>query len=125
MVVIGIVIAFIGLLFIVSFAISRATCRTRTEATVSKLEAKTMKLRGKTVGDYRPVFTYTVNGEEYTYKAEISTSRKNRFTVGQKEFIFINEKHPNEARYGSNTGFLIFGIVCFLTGAAFTVLSFM
>ncbi len=124
MIVFGIVITFIGLLFIVSFAISRVTCKTRIEATVSKLATKTIKLRGTTVVEYTPVFTYTVNGKEYTYKAEMSTIRKNRFSVGQKAFVFINETRPNEARYGSNLGILLFGLVCFLIGAIFIVLSF-
>lgn len=123
MIIIGIIIAVIGLLFIVAFSISRTRCKTRIEATVSKLATKSMKLRGRTVTDTTPIFTYTVNGEKYTYKAEMSTANRKRFTVGQKEFIFVNEKHPNEARYGSNLGFLLCGILCFLLGATFIVLS--
>ncbi len=122
---IGIVIDVIGLLFIIAYAISRARCKTRIEATVSRLATKSMKLRGRTITDTTPVFAYTVNGEKYTYKAEMSTTNRKRFTVGQKEFVFINEKHPNEARYGSNFGFLLCGIICFLIGATFIVLSFL
>ena len=125
MIVFGIIIAVIGSIFIVAFAISRARCKTRIEATVSRLATKSMKLRGRTVTDTTPIFTYTAGGEEYTYKAEMSTSNRKRFTVGQKEFIFINEKHPNEARYGSNFGFLLCGIVCVLLGTAVIVLSMM
>ncbi len=123
MIILGIIIAVIGLLLIVAFAISRATCKTRIEATVSRLATKSMKFRGRTVTDTTPIFTYTVNGEEYTYKAEMSTTNRKRFAVGQKEFIFINEKRPNEARYGNNSGFLLCGIVCFLLGAMVIVLS--
>ncbi len=125
MTVIGIVLSVIGLLFILAFAISRAACRTRIEATVSKLATKSMKFRGRTVTDTTPIFTYTVGGKEYTYKAEMSTTNRKRFTVGQKEVIYINKKHPNEARYGSNFGFLLCGIVCVLLGTAVIVLSFM
>lgn len=87
-------------------------------------KTKVCKLRGRTVTDTTPIFTYTVNGVEYTYKAEMSTTNRNRFSVGQKEFIFINENHPNEARYGSNLGFLLWGIVCLLLGTAVIVLLF-
>ena len=123
MIVIGIIIAVIGLLFVVAFAISRARCKMRIEATVSRLATKSMKLRGRTVTDTTPIFTYTVNGKEYTYKAEMSTTNRKRFAVGQKEFIYINEKKPEEARFGNNLGFLLFGICCVLVGALFIVLA--
>ena len=124
MTIVGIILTAIGALLIVAFAISRARCKTRIEATVTKLSTKSVKLRGRTVTDTTPIFSYTVNGEEYTYKAEMSTVNRKRFAVGQKEFIFINEKHPNEARYGSNFGFLLCGIVCFLLGTAVIALAF-
>ena len=123
MIIIGSVITIIGLLFVVAFATSRAKCKTRTQATVSRLATKSIKLRGRTVTDITPIFTYTVNGKEYTYKAEMSTTNRKRFTVGQKEFIYINEKKPEEARFGNNLGFLLFGICCVLVGALFIVLS--
>lgn len=123
MFVIGIIIAVIGLLFVVAFAISRARCKMRIEATVSRFATKSMKLRGSTVTDTTPIFTYTVNGKEYTYKAEMSTTNRKRFTVGQKEFIYINDKNPEEARFGNNFGFLLFGICCVLVGAVFIVLA--
>ena len=123
MIIIGSVITIIGLLFVVAFVISRARCKTRTEATVSRLATKSIKLRGRTVTDTTPIFTYTVNGKEYTYKAEMSTTNRKRFTVGQKEFIYINDKHPEEARFGNNLGFLLFGFCCVLVGAVFIVLS--
>lgn len=125
MFVIGIIISVIGLLFVVAFAISRARCKMRIEATVSRLATKSIKLRGRTVTDTAPTFTYTVNGKEYTYKAEMSTTNRKRFTVGQKEFIYINDKHPEEARFGNNLGFLVFGICCVLVGTFFIVLSVM
>ncbi len=123
MIAIGIIIAVGGLLFIVAFGISRARCKTRIEATVCKLATKSMKLRGRTVTDTTPIFSYSVNGKEYTYKAEMSTASRKRFCVGQKEFIYINEKHPEEARFGSNLRFLLCGIVLFLLGAALIALS--
>lgn len=123
MIVVGIIISVIGLLFVVAFAISRARCKMRIEATVSRLATKSMKLRGRTVTDTTPIFTYTVNGKEYTYKAEMSTANRKRFAVGQKEFIYINDKHPEEARFGNNLGFLVCGICCVLVDALFIVLS--
>ena len=123
MIVIGIIIAVIGSLFVVAFAITGARCKTRIEAIVSRLATKSVKLRGSTVTDTTPIFTYTVNGKEYIYKAEMSTTNRKRFAVGQKEFIYINDKHPEEARFGNNLGFLIFGICCVLVGALFIVLS--
>lgn len=123
MIVVGIIISVIGLLFVVAFAISRARCKMRIEATVSRLATKSMKLRGSTITDTTPIFTYTVNGKEYTYKAEMSTTNRKRFTVGQKEFIYINDKNSEEARFGNNFGFLLFGICCVLVGAVFIGLT--
>ncbi len=123
MIIIGIIITAIGLLFVVAFAFGRARCKMRIEATVSRLATKSIKLRGSTLTDTTPIFTYSVNGKEYTYKAEMSTINRKRFAVGQKEFIYINDKHPEESRFGNNLGFLFFGICCVLVGALFIVLS--
>ena len=123
MIIVGIIIAVIGALLVVAFAGSRVRCKMRIEATVSRLATKSMRLRGSTLTETTPVFTYTVNGKEYTYKAEMSTANRKRFAVGQKEFIYINDKNPEEARFGSNLGFLAFGICCVLVGALFIVLS--
>lgn len=123
MIVIGIIISVIGLLFVVAFATSRSKCKMRIEATVSRLATKSMKLRGRTVTDITPIFTYTVNGKEYTYKAETSTTNRKKFAVGQKEFIYINDKHPEEARFGNNLGFLFCGFVFILLGAVVIALS--
>ena len=125
MLVLGIVLTVIGLLLIAAFLISRIRCRTETEAVVTKVIEKKSYHRGWTIWDCTPVFTYTVNGQEYTAKAESSTSNPKKFSVGQKLTIFTDAKHPENMRYGSNVGFCIAGIVIALLGIGIIVLYFM
>ena len=125
MIIIGIIIAVFGLLLIVSFMISRIKCRTETKAVIVKIIEKKSYHRGRTIIDCTPVFTYTVNGKEYTSKAESSTSNPKKYFVGQEVIVFTDANDPGVVRFGSNTGFGVAGAVIALLGIFVIVLCFM
>lgn len=123
MIVVGIILAAIGLLLIIAFICNRLKCRIKVEASVKKLAEQSVTLRGSTVKQYIPVFIYMVDGVTYTASANTATTKKDKFTVGQKLTIHANPKNPSSIRYGSNLGFLLAGLVFAGLGALFIVLS--
>lgn len=125
MIFVGIVLTLIGILLIISFLMSRIRCTAPIEATVAELSEKKRFFRGRTITDYTPVFEYNVEGEKYSHKADSSTTQKGKFFKGQKVTVFIDPKHPEKARYGSNTGFCAAGIVFAAAGIFVLALWFM
>lgn len=119
----GIVILTIGTLLIFAFLMSRIRCRTETEAIVSKIIVKKRYFRGRTLKDYTPVFEYSVNGKKYTYKADSSTRNPNKFFKGQYLNVFLDPRHPETARYGSNAVYCIAGCIFAAVGIFFLILS--
>ena len=119
----GIVILTIGTLLIFAFLMSRIRCRTKTEAIVSKIIVKKRYFRGRTLKDYTPVFEYSVNGKKYTYRADSSTRNPNKFFKGQYLNIFLDPRHPETARYGSNAVYCIAGCIFAAVGIFFLILS--
>ena len=124
MIVLGIILALVGVLLIAAVINSKGKCTMRVEATVSSLIVKAMPRRGYTVDYYTPIFTYTVDGKEYSTKADLFTKDKKLFAVGQKATVLVNPADPAMMRYGSTAGFLITGIVLALAGLFFLVLCF-
>lgn len=116
--IIGIILALIGLLLVVAFVSSRVRCTVKTEATVTSLSVKKLPLRGGSINQYTPVFTYTANGKAYTAKADQATFQANRFSVGEKLTVFVNPNDPANVRYGNNLGFLIAGFLLAAAGIA-------
>lgn len=125
MIILGIILTVIGILLLVSFFISHIRCRTETEAAVSKVIVKEHYHRGRTIKDCTPVFTYTVNGKEYTAKSEHSTRDPKKYFVGQKHIIFTDADHPESIRHGSDAGYGIAGVVIALLGIGIIVLYFL
>ncbi|MCQ2355052.1 MAG: hypothetical protein MJ102_08160 [Clostridia bacterium] len=64
-------------------------------------------MKGRTISECTPVFSYTVNGKEYTAKTDRSYSYPKKFSVGRKLIVFTDADHPEKVRYESNTGFCI------------------
>ena len=122
--IVGMILSVIGILLIVAFLMSRLRCRTLTRAAVSKISEQKRYYKGRVITDYIPVFEYSVNGKKYTYKADSSTRDPNRFYIGQELNLYIDAKHPETARYGSNAGYCIAGILFAAVGIFFLVLAF-
>lgn len=119
MIVLGIILSIIGILLIVSFVSSRVKCTTKVEATVTKLKVKTFSVRGRTVKQYTPVVTYTVDGKEYTKETLVQTRNPDKYTVGEKLSIYTDLNDPKNMRFGSEIGFLVAGIVFASAGIFF------
>ena len=124
MLIFGIILIIIGFLLLLAFMFSRIKCRTETEAVVVKIIEKKHFYKGRTIKDCTPVFAYTVNGKEYTAKSDHSTSKPNKFTVGQKLTIFTDADHPESIRHGSNMGYCAAGIIFASLGIFITVMVF-
>lgn len=123
MIVLGSVLLIIGGLLIISFILNKTKCRTKVEATVSKIEVKKTPLRGTTLKQYTPVFTYMLNSNKHTVKADILTSKKEMFFIGQSITIFVNPNNPESVRYAHNWGFLLTGIALALVGGLIFILT--
>ncbi len=124
MIVLGIVLAVIGILLLAAFLISRIRCRTETEAEIVRIIEKKQYFRGRTVRDCRPVFRYVVNGKEYTAKSDHSTSDPKKYAVGQKMTVYTDAARPENVRDGSNAGYCIAGILFLAAGIFVIVLCF-
>ncbi len=123
--IVGLLLSLVGLLLLVSFVFSRIKCTVETEATVSDVISKSTFWRGKTLWQCTPVFTYYVDGKEYSGKADFSVSDPKKFTVGQSVRIFVNKKSPIEFRCGSNAGIVILGILLLAAGLVLCICFFL
>lgn len=123
MIVLGSVLLIIGGFLIISFILNKTKCRTKVEATVSKIEVKKTPLRGTTLKQYTPVFTYMLNSNKHTVKADILTSKKEMFSVGQKLTVFVDPNNPETVHYGHNWRFLFSGIAFALFGGLIFILT--
>lgn len=124
MIVLGIVLTVIGFLLLCAFFSGRIRCRTATEAVIVRIIEKKRYFKGRTIRECTPVFSYTVNGKEYTAKTDRSYSDPKKFAVGQKLIVFTDDDQPERVRYGSNTGFCITELIFALAGIFIIVLVF-
>lgn len=125
MIVLGIILALLGCLLLSSVLYTKIQCRTRVEAVVSRVEQKKLPVRGGSKTLYTPVFSYTVDGKKYTVKADLTTKDAKRYGAGQKEFVFIDSRHPDIMGYGSTFGFFLTGLCLLAIGVAILVLCFL
>lgn len=125
MLVIGIILALLGLLLLIAFVLSNVRCKKATEATVVKLVDKKQYVRGRTVHLITPVFGYSVDSKEYTVKADFSVSSEKKFYVGKKVTVYLDPKHPEAVRYGHYVGYGLAGLILLALGAFVIVLCFM
>lgn len=125
MIVLGIILALVGVLLVAAHGYNRRNCTMRVEATVSDLAVKKMPRKGYYVNYYTPVFSYTVDGKAYSTKADLSTKDGKLFAVGQKATVLVNPADPAMMRYGSTLGFLLTGVVLALIGIGIIVVYFL
>jgi len=113
----GIVLFLAGCLCILALIMSRIRCRTIVTAAVSDLIEIKYKLRGSTIIEYRPVFTFLFNGEEYTVTADFSSRRRYRYEIGSMIRIHIDPGDPSRIYTGNELSVIIFGIAGLLAGS--------
>ena len=91
-VVVGIILDCIGLLLLMAKVMTYLKCTVPINATVVRLEKEYTFFRGVEHTHYRPVVSYTVDGNSYTEKAYFRTYRKTKYPIGSQISIYYNPK---------------------------------
>ena len=115
--VVGIIIAAIGLLLIMVKVLTYIKCTVPINATVVKLEKEYTFFRGVEHTHYRPVVRYVVDGKSYTEEAYFKTYRKTEYPIDSKMEICYNPKNPEEIRFVGHPFPLHIGTVFLFIGA--------
>ena len=115
--VVGIILAGIGLLLLTAKVMTYIKCTVPINATVVKLEKEYTFFRGVEHTHYRPIVGYVVDGNNYTEKAYFRTYRKTEYPIGSKMEICYNPKNPEEIRFVGHPFPLHIGTVFLFIGA--------
>ena len=115
--VVGIIIAAIGLLLIMAKVLSYIQCTVPVKATVVRLKMDYTSFRGIAYTFYHPVVEYVVDGKSYTQKAYFRTCLKTKYPIGSQIRICYNPKKPKEMRFVGHLFPLPLGLVFLLIGA--------
>lgn len=115
--VVGIILAGIGLLLIMAKIMTYIKCTVPINATVVKLEKEYIHFRGVKNTYYRPVVRYVVDGKSYTEEAYFRTRRKTKYPVDSEIKICYNPKNPEEMRFVGHLFPLPIGLVFLFIGA--------
>ena len=115
--VVGIILAGIGLLLLTAKVMTYINCTVPINATVVKLEKEYTFFRGVEHTHYRPIVGYVVDGNNYTEKAYFRTYRKTEYPIGSKMKIYYNPKKPEEMRFVGHLFPLHIGTVFLFIGA--------
>ena len=115
--VVGIILAGIGLLLLTAKVMTYIKCTVPINATVVKLEKEYTFFRGVEHTHYRPIVGYVVDGNNYTEKAYFRTYRKTEYPIGSKMKIYYNPKTPEEMRFVGHLFPLHIGTVFLFIGA--------
>ena len=116
--VVGIILAGIGLLLLTAKVMTYIKCTVPINATVVKLEKEYTFFRGVEHTHYRPIVGYVVDGNNYTEKAYFRTYRKTEYPIGSKMEICYNPKNPEEIRFVGHPFPLPLGLVFISIGGA-------
>ena len=115
--VVGIIIAAIGLLLIMAKVLTYIKCTVPINATVVKLEKEYTFFRGVEHTHYRPIVGYVVDGKSYTEEAYFRTYRKTKYPIDSEMKICYNPKKPEEMRFVGHLFPLHIGTVFLFIGA--------
>ena len=115
--VVGIIIATIGLLLLAAKVMTYIKCTVSMNAPVVKLETDETYFRGVKHTYYHPVVEYIVDGNNYTEKAYFRTYRKTKYPIDSEMKIYYNPKRPEEMRFVGHPFPLPLGLVFLFIGA--------
>lgn len=115
--VVGIILAGIGLLLIMAKIMTYIKCTVPINATVVKLEKEYTFFRGVEHTHYRPIVGYVVDGKSYTEEAYFRTYRKTKYPIASEIKICYNPKNPKEMRFVGHLFPLHIGLVFLFIGA--------
>ena len=114
--VVGIILAGIGLLLIMAKVMTYIKCTVPINATVVKLEKEYTFFRGVEHTHYRPIVGYVVDGKSYTEEAYFRTYRKTKYPIDSEIKICYNPKNPEEMRFVGHPFPLPIGLVFLFIG---------
>ena len=114
--VVGIIIAAVGLLLIMAKVFSYIQCTVPINATVVRLKKDYTTFRGTTCTYYHPVVEYVVDGKSYTQMASFRTLRVTKYQVNSQMKICYNPKKPELIRFVGHPFPLPLGVVLLLIG---------
>ena len=123
--VVGIMIAAIGLLLIMAKVFTYIQCTVPINATVVRLEKDYTYFRGITYTYYHPVVEYIVDGKSYTQTAPFRTLRKRKYAIDSKMEICYNPKNPEEMRFVGHPFPLPLGLIFLSIGAVLIICFFL
>ena len=115
--VVGIILAGIGLLLIMAKVMTYIKCTVPINATVVKLEKEYTFFRGVEHTHYRPIVGYVVDGKSYTEEAYFRTYRKMKYPIDSEMKIYYNSKNPELIRFVGHPFPLPLGLVFLFIGA--------
>ena len=115
--VVGIILAGIGLLLLTAKVMTYIKCTVPINATVVKLEKEYTFFRGVEHTHYRPIVGYVVDGKSYTEEACFRTYRKTKYPIDSEMKIYYNPKKPEEMRFVGHLFPLHIGTVFLFIGA--------
>ena len=123
--VVGIIIAAVGLLLIMAKVFTYIQCTVPINATVVRLEKDYTTFRGITYTYYHPVVEYIVDGKSYTQAAPFRTLRKTKYAIDSKMEICYNPKNPEEMRFVGHPFPLPLGLIFLSIGAVLIICFFL
>ena len=115
--VVGIILAGIGLLLIMAKVMTYIKCTVPINATVVKLKKEYTFFRGVEHTHYRPIVGYVVDDKSYTEEAYFRTYRKTKYPIDSEIKICYNPKNPKEMRFVGHLFPLPIGLVLIFVGA--------
>lgn len=123
--IVGIIVAGVGLLLIMSKVMACIKCTVPVNATVVKLEKKHTYFRGIEHTSYRPIVGYVVDGRSYTEKADFRSYRETKYQVGSEIKVRYNTGKPEEIRFVGHPFPLPLGLAIFFIGVVLIFFYFM
>ena len=114
--VVGVILAVIGLLLLTAKVMTYIKCTVQINATVVKQEKEHTFFRGVEYTHYRPVVGYVVDGKKYTEKAHFRTYGKTKYPINSEIKICYNPKNPKEIRFVGHPFPLQLGLVFLFIG---------
>ena len=115
--IVGIILASVGILSVLSGILSKRNCTEPAEGTVVSLKDKSYYHRGITTHDITPVIQYTYNGKTYESPACTSTSDKKKYRVGGRVGIRVDPNRPESYILGKTVLPYVFGLIMLIPGA--------
>lgn len=117
MLIIGIVLALGGALWLWRAILKKRKCSVEAEAEITGIN-RHGKTSTKKNADFSPVVTFNADGKEYSGEADISTVIRTKYKTGESLTIKYNPDDPNvftvkgkagEIKY--SVGLIVFGII--------------